>query len=354
MRIAFFTEYDSIGGGESNLMNLCSALSRHAEVVLFCDGKLYEQATARAIPCRRMSLPGKRWLRFLPFLSIDPALKQELAGYDIVHAYSLNVLPRLFLAGRPLVWTTHGYWERPNGMRARVINAFVKRVITVSTDVDKNASFGDKQRKIFLGTPIEKSLPEQKKFDAKNIRVVCVGRFQRIKGQDLLLEAISTLALKNPSSRITLELVGDVNGQEKADLEFRDEIRALAKATQFPNLQVIFSGFQKNPKPYIRAADVVVIPSRYESFSMVAIEALAIGKPVVAPNIGGPKDIIDRPELGMLFEAGSAVSLGEVLQQVISDFAKFSFDASVSRAQDFSIERQVEQHLQVYREICRA
>jgi glycosyltransferase involved in cell wall biosynthesis len=354
MRIAFFTEYDNIGGGESNLMNLCSALNQHAEVVLFCDGKLYDQATARDIKCRRMSLHGKRWLRFLPFPSIDRALRRELAGFDIIHAYSLNVLPRLFLAGRPLVWTTHGYWERPAGMRARVISAFVERVITVSTDVDNGATFGAKQRKIFLGTPIEKTEPEKKIFDAQSIRVVCVGRFQRIKGQDLLLKAIHALALKNPDKMLTLELVGDVNGQDKADLEFRDEIRALAKSTRTPNLQVTFCGFQKDPKPYIRAADFVVIPSRYESFSMVAIEALACGKPVIAPNVGGPKDIVDQAELGMLFEAGSAGSLGEVLQSAISDFARFSFDACVSRAQDFSIERQVERHLQLYQEICRA
>jgi glycosyltransferase involved in cell wall biosynthesis len=86
---------------------------------------------------------------------------------------------------------------------------------------------------------------------------------------------------------------------------------------------------------------------------MVAIEALACGKPVIAPNIGGPKDIIDQAELGMLFEAVSAVSLGEVLQRAISDFTRFSFDACVSRAQDFSIERQVDRHLQLYQEICR-
>jgi glycosyltransferase involved in cell wall biosynthesis len=354
MRIAFLTEYDSIGGGESNLMNLCSELGKNAEVVLYCDGKLHEQASQRGIACQRAALRGRRWVRFLPLLSLGGALRRELAGFDVVHAYSLNVLPRLFLAGRPLVWTTHGYWERPNGARARVIDAFVDRVVTVSTDVDNGAEFGAKQRKIFLGTPTDVVPPSRKPFDPSNVRIVCVGRFQRIKGQDLLLQAVGGLAAVQPDRHITLELVGDVNGSEKADLEFRAELHAAGKALQAPNLEIRFLGFQKRPQEFIRAADFVVVPSRYESFSMVGIEALACGKPVVAPNVGGPKDIVESAELGTLFEAGNAQSLQQALERTIAGFSGFSFDACVSRAKAFSVERQAEQHMNLYREICRA
>jgi glycosyltransferase involved in cell wall biosynthesis len=354
MRIAFLTEYDNIGGGESNLMNLCSALSKSVDVVLFCDGNLYEQASARGIPVRRATLSGRRWIRFLPFISLSTQLRSELAGFDVVHAYSVNVLPRLFMSGKPLVWTTHGYWERPYGMRARVINAFVDRVVTVSSDVDKDAKFGAKQRKIYLGTPVGSEVAALKSFDIEDIRIACVGRFQSIKGQDLLLLALGAFAKQHRNTRVTLELIGDVNGNEKADLEFRDQLHLLAREHATENLTVRFLGFQKQPAQYIRRADFVVVPSRYESFSMVAIEALACGKPVIAPAVGGPQDIIDSPELGMLFEAGNALSLQHVLEQAVAGFTAFSPEACIRRAQEFSIERQAAQHMDMYRELCRA
>lgn len=333
-------------------MNLCKALGRHAEVTLFCDGKLYDQASARGIDCRRTALGGRRWLRFLPWISLPGGMRRELAGFDVVHAYSVNVLPRLFTSGRPLVWTTHGYWERPYGMRARVIDAFVKRVVTVSTDVDQSASFGVKQRKIYLGTPLSNQAIEPKSFDLANVRIVCVGRFQRIKGQDMLLSAMAALAAAYQYRTFTLELIGDVNGCNPEDIAFRDELHALAAKLRMPNLEVRFCGFQKQPAQFIQASDFVVIPSRYESFSMVAIEALACGKPVIAPAIGGPKDIIDSEKIGILFDAGDAEALKCALERAIAGFDVFSSEACVQRARAFSVERQAEEHIRLYREIA--
>lgn len=351
MRIAFITEYDNIGGGESNLMNLCQALGRQAEVTLFCHGQLHEQASARGIACRRVALTGKRWIRALPVVSFPRSLRKELEGFDIVHAYSLNVLPRLTMLARPLVWTTHGYWERPRGWRARVIGGIVDRVVTVSSDVDRYATFGEKQRKIYLGTPIGPDNVELKKFDPANVRMACIGRFQRIKGQDLLLQAMGTLAAANPARHITLELIGDVNGSAPDDMEFRHALHMLADRVRATNLDIRFLGFQRTPLPSIRQADIVVVPSRYESFSMVAIEALACGKPVVAPAIGGPKDIVDSDRIGTLFEPGNAEALGVALEYAIAAFGTYSAQECVQRARVFSVERQAQAHMRLYLEM---
>lgn len=355
MKLAFISEYEEIGGGESNLMNLCEELSKTHEVVLFCSGKLYAHATARGISCRQFVLGGRRWLRFLPLLSFPRALRRELAGFDLVHAYSVNILPRLFMLGKPVVWTTHGYWERPNGGRARMIDLIARRVIAVSTDVYDAAQFSvDKKRRIFLGTSLPRFEPSSQSSRRHDLRLVCVGRFQDIKGQDVLLEAVGTCAREQPERRFTLELVGDVNGNAPADLAYKARLQTLAEAVRAPNLSINFKGFQPKPTQFMRNADFVVIPSRYESFSMVAIEALACGKPVIAPDIGGPKDIIDSADVGLRFEPGNAYSLAQAICDMAADLSRYRPEACAQRAQDFSVARQAQEHVLMYKEILSA
>lgn len=352
LRIALITEYQRIGGGESNLLNLCEALAVHADVTVFCGGLVYEQARERGLSCRRIDIEGKRWLRAFPLLSFPATLRRELRSYDVVHAYSLNVLPRLAMLGKPVVWTTHGYWERPNGWRARVIDLLVDRVVAVSTDVLSICRFSaGKARRIFLGTNFSAAdSPVSRPFNPAAVRLVCVGRFQDIKGQDLLLAAVDRAARARPQARFTLELLGDVHGTLEADLAFRSLLQKLA-ANCASNVDVRFAGFQRDVAGYLHASDICVIPSRYESFSMVAIEALACGKPVLAPAIGGPRDIVDRPAIGRLFEAGNALALERELLAMIDGFGDFSPAASRARAADFSVTVQADAHLALYREL---
>lgn len=355
MKVAFISEYEEIGGGESNLINLCEEVGKSAEVVLFCDGNLYQQARARGIACRRHALGGRRWLRFLPLPSFPRALRRELAQFDIVHAYSVNILPRLFLLGRPVVWTTHGYWERPSGGRARVIGRIARRVVAVSTDVYRQADFSpEKKRRIFLGTRLPELGQPLRAFDPQAVRIACIGRFQDIKGQDLLIQALGECARRHPERRLELALVGDVNGTAAADLAFKEQLLALAAQASAPNLDIRFHGFQSDPMPFMRAADFVVVPSRYESFSMVAIEALACGKPVIAPDIGGPRDIVSEPAHGLRFAAGDAQSLRDAIEAMIAGFAGYSAASCARRAQDFSVAAQARQHLDLYKELCDA
>ena len=121
-----------------------------------------------------------------------------------------------------------------------------------------------------------------------------------------------------------------------------------------PNLSIDFKGFQPNPTQFMRKADLVVIPSRYESFSMVAIEALACGKPVIAPDIGGPKDIIDSTDVGLRFEPGNADSLARAIRDMAAGLSRYRPESCVQRAQDFSVARQAQEHVLMYKEMLSA
>lgn len=352
MKIALITEYTEIGGGESNLLNLAEELNKTNDVTIFCSGKVEIEAKKRNINTINFTT-GRRWIKFIPFISFKKSFIEQLNEFDIVHAYSLNVLPCLIGVKTKIVWTTHGYWEKPNGLRGKIIDKIVDKVVCVSTDVYSIADFEiEKKQTIFLGTnfKISENLVN-KIFDKKNIELVCIGRFQKIKGQDILIEALERLSMLRPDTNLNLSIVGDVNGDNQEDINYKKSLLDKAKNINSKNLNIDFLGFQTNVREFIEKADMVVIPSRYESFSMVAIEALSCGKPVIAPNIGGPKDIINSVEIGLLFEAGIVESLKNTLYKAIENFERFDSLLALQRAKFFSVENQAKNHLAIYEEV---
>lgn len=105
---------------------------------------------------------------------------------------------------------------------------------------------------------------------------VCVGRLCRQKGQDVLLEAWPDVRERVPGARLVL--VGD--GPDRRALE-----RSCGGA-------VVLAGGTRDADPWLRAADVVVLPSRWEAgLSLVAMEALALGRPVVATAVAGTAEL---------------------------------------------------------------
>jgi len=220
LRIALITEYPEIGGGESNLLNLAEELNKSIDVTLFCSGKVKHEAKKRNIETVEFTT-NKRWIKFIPLISLNSKLKEQFSEFDIIHAYSVSILPLLININSKIIWTTHGYWEKPNGIKGKIINKIVEKVICVSQDVSKISNFSSlKKETIFLGTNFEiKSIVNNKKFNKNNINLVCIGRFQKIKGQNLLIEALRKLSQQYADINFNLSIVGDVNGKDSADID---------------------------------------------------------------------------------------------------------------------------------------
>ena len=111
--------------------------------------------------------------------------------------------------------------------------------------------------------------------------LLAVGRIEPLKGLDILIESLAQITGRE---RLELLIVG---GDERAEREIA-RLRAVARAAGVESL-VRFVGAVPHERidAYYNAADVVVVPSFYESFGLVATEAMASGVPVVASRVGG-------------------------------------------------------------------
>jgi D-inositol-3-phosphate glycosyltransferase len=157
-----------------------------------------------------------------------------------------------------------------------------------------------------LGLPIESQI------------VLFVGRIDPIKGIDTLIEAMGLLKVQGVLP--TLVVVGgdlDDEGSPVGPLQLvAEQARRLGVADK-----IRFEGSQPQSKLplYYSAADVVSVPSRYESFGLVAVEAMACGIPVVASRAGGLRFTIDDGLTGLLTPVGSANDQAVALAKLVSD-----------------------------------
>jgi glycosyltransferase involved in cell wall biosynthesis len=142
-------------------------------------------------------------------------------------------------------------------------------------------------------------------------RLVVVGRLSAIKGQDIAIRA--TALVRQAGYDVTLTLVGDgYPGYE----DLVEGLHQLA-ADEGVSDVTVFTGFQ-DPTPYVADADVVLMPSRVESFGLVAVEALLLGRPVVATRIGGLPEVIRDGETGVLIEPDDPRALADAVIHLLA------------------------------------
>jgi len=156
----------------------------------------------------------------------------------------------------------------------------------------------------------------------------------------MLLEAFVLLHRRRPCR---LVLIGD--GPERATLE------AKAKASEAaPDMALL--GFRDNPFPFIRAAGLFALSSRFEGLPTVLIEALGCGTPVVATDCpGGPSEITEGERYGRLVPVGDPAALAAAMDQVLS--GPRDSDRLLKRAEDFSVAAAARNYAALFSEVLR-
>jgi glycosyltransferase involved in cell wall biosynthesis len=185
---------------------------------------------------------------------------------------------------------------------------------------------GEKIEVLYTGIDLERFRPVDRAAAKAALGVdgpllVSAGALIPLKGQKLVIEALHDL----PGA--TLILVGD--GPERTRLE------ALAKPLG-PRVRILGNRPHEELPALMAAADAMVLPSEREGLANVWVEALACGTPLVITDVGGAREVVDRPEAGRLV-ARDAAAIADGVRGLLADPP--AQDAVRKAAERFSWER---------------
>ena len=178
--------------------------------------------------------------------------------------------------------------------------------------------------------------------------VLFVGRIQALKGLDVAVEALCTVRDRLPEARMIV--VGGPSGPSG-----EEEHRSIQEMADRLGLRdaVTWWGVQPHGRLpiFYRAADVLVVPSRSESFGLVAAEAQASGLPVVAANVGGLRYVIRDGRSGVLVDGWDPADYGKALLRVLESPAERLHLAAgaLEAGRRFGWDRATERLLELYR-----
>ncbi len=270
--------------------------------------------------------------------------QSEVLEYDLIHAhYWLSGVAGLALReawGAPLVQMFHTLGRLKNSVAQSLAEAEPElriaeeaRIIAgadriVAANVVERAHLvwyygarADRIAVIPCGVDTELFQPMQRAA-AKDLLelpseplLVYVGRLQPIKGLETLLEAMTLVA---PPVRLMI-IGGDADEPENGHAAYlRERVGALGL-----DARVRFLGAQpqRRLRLFYAAAEATVMPSYYESFGMVALEAMACGSPVVASRVGGLTTTVQDRVTGLLVPEGDPSTLAAALDTLLGDAA---------------------------------
>lgn len=350
-RIAYVDHALQLGGAQKSLLELLARLDRRrfSPVLLCAEGAewlhrpeldgieqvpvfeasaLLEQRRDQLDP----SVLGSR-RQLLGGLTLVLRLRRALRAVkaDLVHT---NTLKAHFLGGAagrlsglPVLWHVRDILD-PGPARTWLLRAsklLRPQVIAISQAVA--AQFSSQNvpvELIYNGIPLDQFTPEEPdpslkrelQLSPEEEVLVIVGRLTPWKGHRTLLEALAILSTQRPQVRLLV--VGEVAFWEAS---YGEELERLAEDLGVAD-RVSWLGFREDVPAILRLCDLFVLPSEDEPFGRVLIEAMAVGKPVVATRSGGAPEVVVDGETGALVPPGDEKSLAAALGDLLSDRSK--------------------------------
>ncbi len=308
-----------LGGVGQFVRRMCDSQSNDpdiAEVHLFADpekaDELLLEAQAIFHPYRSSRAIYKVW-------DIATWLDWNLDTIQPTVIYLHSTYPGIYgrLRGRRrtaavTIYCPHGWcFTQQLSSPKQTLYTFVERILArrCSAVVSVSQSEYDAARRAGVDSPVHRvilhGLPDRATakrcllngFDRSRLNVGFVGRFDQQKGVDILLSSFAHPSVAN----VDLWLIGDQTLGKRCHVPAQDNIHRLG---WIENSQI---------DGLIAEVDALVIPSRWEAFGFVALEAMRNGKAVLASNVGGLAEIVVDGETGRLFEPGDTLALRHLL-----------------------------------------
>ena len=362
MKLLYVITLAERGGAQVHLLDLVANLPAGFSPVIATGepGFLCDEAAKLGIPVHlvpELTHPIHPVQDFRALLAIARLIRREMP--DVVHAHTskAGLLARFAarLAATPVVLTAHT-WSFADGIPClqrwisipleRLAAALAGKIITVSqanTVLALKKSIAKQQAliRIWNGVPDVpgRALPGSR----KTVTLITTARFAPQKDHGLLLEALTSI-----EGDWRLLLVGDGPTRRQIDKEAND--LGLAR-------RIEFLGERDDIQSLLTAADLFVLPSKWEGLPLSILEAMRAGLPVIATNIGGVGEAVTDGVTGYLTAPGDAAQLRHRLQHLIRSpelLATMGAAARQRYEQDFRIETMVQKTVAVYRDVVLA
>lgn len=367
MRVCHIFKITGVSGSENHLLTLASHFDRSRCRLTFC--LLVEREPDLSAYVAALEAVGVEVVRFPIRADLDPLLLWQLVCFlrvqrpDVVHTHLIHgdlygtLAARL--AGVPFVVSSkhnddvfrqQGFYVWLDRMLARRQN----RIITISHHLKRfyvkvEGLPPGKIVTVHYGLAPGAFLRDTN--DGANVRAEwgvptdaplagVVGRLTEQKGHTYLLDAFAEVIRALPSA--CLLVVGD--GELRSALE-----RQATRLGLHGN--VTFTGRREDVPRIMMALDVLVMPSLWEGFGLVLLEAMAAGKPVVASRVGAIPEIVADGETGLLVPPRDPESLARALLAVLYDPAQageMGWRGRQRLEQQFGVVRMVEQMQALY------
>ncbi len=350
VRVLFLHPSNELYGSDLVLLNLLRGLDRtyFRPLVVLADDLPYEgllsrELEASGIEVRLLPIAVTRRKYFRPTGLLDFARKLRSSTrmiakivndeqIDVIHTNTLAVWTGGLAAKRthrPHVWHVHEQIERPPQLRdymRRFVPSHASRIVSVSrAALDHLLVTPEAQAKgmvlynglvpqEWMRTDGRERIRAEMGCQPGDVLIGMVARISSFKAPDLFVEAAAELLRQYPNVRCFIA-GGPVPGQT----EMLERVQRLIAESPDPS-RIRLLGFRKDTPDLMAGMDVLVQPSRDpEACSMTILQAMFAGKPVVATDVGGNKELVVQGETGWLVPREDVQSLAGALGNLVAD-----------------------------------
>lgn len=346
-----FSSSKSWGGLEMNLVRWAIWLQGDGKsVVIFCrkGSKIHEQAKIGKIKCVLIN-GHRKYYDFKAGWNIYKLLKEnscsqvlfrdnrDMSTLALAKSFSRNSIKLFYFQGMQI-----GVSKRdiPHTIRFNKIDKWITPLDILKNEVLEKTRFSKERIEVmplaispsFVANVEREEVRKSLNVNPSDMLFGVIGRLDRGKCQDVFLEAFAQLSARDSSTKAIL--IGDVTENSKGN--FHLELDRIVSENNLENRLTILPN-QPAVANYINALDVLVMSSEAETFGMVTIEALWLGKVVIGTNSGGTPEILGRGSFGKLVEPKNVSSLTESMQEVKTNFAKYQTKAANAQKEALKI-----------------
>jgi glycosyltransferase involved in cell wall biosynthesis len=304
------------GGSETMLIDILNRQCEKATTgLLIVNDKVNEQLIQTIDSKVNIFFSGRKESSKIQLFRVYRKIRKIVNDFqpDVIHCHDNKLYPFFFSWRQKTCLTVHGM---------NLSTLFVKRfgmLFSISEAVRKDVMQRTGKDSIIVYNGIVISHYQTRNEYAYNpnkeeFNIVQIGLLDfNIKGQQIAVEALKMILEKHPEVMMKLYFIG-----EGKDLQ---RLKSLVSTCNL-NRNVVFYGLKHRTwiKNELKNFNILIQPSLNEGFGLTLIEGFAAGLPVIASNIGGPKEILGLLNAGLQVEAGNAEDLANKIYMVYESY----------------------------------